>query len=121
MSFACCLPQPGLRRARAPSSDCNCSTKPRHVSRAATPRARPPRSGRNGAGRERISTIVAALVDTNVLVYRYDSRFPEQQKVATELLRRGIAEDSIRVAHQCIVEFVAVMQRLAATGKSTLS
>ena len=64
---------------------------------------------------------MAALVDTNVLVYRYDSRFPEQQKVATELLRRGIAEDSLRVAHQCIVEFVAVMQRLATTGKSTMS
>jgi predicted nucleic acid-binding protein len=54
---------------------------------------------------------VAALVDTNVLVYRFDPRFPEKQGVATELLRRGIADDSIRLPHQAIVEFVAVMTR----------
>jgi predicted nucleic acid-binding protein len=54
---------------------------------------------------------VAALVDTNVLVYRFDPRFPEKQRIATELLRRGIAEDSIRVPDQAIVEFVAVVTR----------
>jgi predicted nucleic acid-binding protein len=50
---------------------------------------------------------VAALVDTNVLVYRFDSRFPRKQKIATEILRRGIIEDSVRVPHQAILEFVA--------------
>ncbi len=35
---------------------------------------------------------MAALIDTNVLVYRFDSRFPEKQKIATNILRRGIAE-----------------------------
>jgi predicted nucleic acid-binding protein len=54
---------------------------------------------------------VAALVDTNVLVYRFDPRFPTKQRRATELLRRGIAEDSIRLPHQGIVEFVAVVTR----------
>lgn len=54
---------------------------------------------------------MAALVDTNVLVYRFDPRFPDRQKVATEILRRGIAEDSVRVPHQAIVEFVAVATR----------
>jgi predicted nucleic acid-binding protein len=54
---------------------------------------------------------VAALVDTNVLVYRFDGRFPEKQKVATEILRRGIAEDSVRIPHQAIVEFVAAVTR----------
>jgi predicted nucleic acid-binding protein len=54
---------------------------------------------------------VAALVDTNVLVYRFDTRFPEKRKVATELLRRGIAEDSVRVPHQAIVEFIAAVTR----------
>ena len=54
---------------------------------------------------------MAALVDTNVLVYRFDPRFPEKQRIATELRRRGIAEDSIRVPHQAIVEFVAVVTR----------
>jgi predicted nucleic acid-binding protein len=54
---------------------------------------------------------VAALVDTNVLVYRFDSRFPKKQKIATELLRRGIVEDSVRVPHQAIIEFVAAVTR----------
>lgn len=54
---------------------------------------------------------MAALVDTNVLVYRFDPRFPDRQKVATGILRRGIAEDSVRVPHQAIVEFVAVVTR----------
>jgi predicted nucleic acid-binding protein len=54
---------------------------------------------------------VAALVDTNVLVYRFDSRFPRKQKIATEILRRGIIEDSVRVPHQAILEFVAAATR----------
>ena len=54
---------------------------------------------------------MAALVDTNVLVYRFDSRFPEKQRRATELLRAGIANDSLRLAHQAVVEFVAATTR----------
>jgi predicted nucleic acid-binding protein len=54
---------------------------------------------------------VAALIDTNVLVYRFDNRFPEKQNIATGILRRGIAEDSVRIPHQAIVEFVAVVSR----------
>jgi predicted nucleic acid-binding protein len=54
---------------------------------------------------------VAALVDTNVLVYRFDSRFGAKQKAATEILRRGILEDSVRLPHQAIVEFVAAVTR----------
>jgi predicted nucleic acid-binding protein len=53
-----------------------------------------------------------ALVDTNVLVYRFDPRFPEKQQRATELLRRGIEEDSLRVPHQAVIEFVAVTTRV---------
>lgn len=63
---------------------------------------------------------MAALVDTNILVYRYDSRFPEKQRVATALLRRGIAEDSIRVPHQAIVEFVAAVTRPLPDGGALL-
>ena len=63
------------------------------------------------AGRERTCTAVAALVDTNILVYRFDSRFPRKQKTATEILRRGIAADSVRVPHQAILEFVAAVTR----------
>jgi predicted nucleic acid-binding protein len=63
------------------------------------------------AGQERISTAVAALVDTNILVYRFDNRFPEKQKIATDILRRGILENSVRVPHQAIVEFIAAVTR----------
>lgn len=55
---------------------------------------------------------MAALVDTNVLVYRFDPRDARKQRIATNLLRRGIAEDSTRVAHQAIVEFYAAVTRL---------
>jgi predicted nucleic acid-binding protein len=54
---------------------------------------------------------VAALVDTNVLVYRFDGRFPDKQRIATDLLRTGIAQGSIYLPHQSIVEFVAAVTR----------
>jgi predicted nucleic acid-binding protein len=54
---------------------------------------------------------VASLVDTNILVYRFDWRFPEKQRIATQVLRVGIAEGSAFVPHQAIVEFVAVAGR----------
>jgi predicted nucleic acid-binding protein len=54
---------------------------------------------------------VAALVDTNVLVYRFDPRFPDKQARATALLRRGLIEDSVRIPHQAVVEFVAATTR----------
>jgi predicted nucleic acid-binding protein len=64
------------------------------------------------AGNERISTIVAAtLVDTNVLVYRFDPRDRRKQKIATELLRQGLADGTIRIAHQAVVEFYSVVTR----------
>ena len=64
---------------------------------------------------------MVALVDTNVLVYRFDSRFPDKQRKATDLLRRGIADNSIRVPHQAIVEFVAVVTRPFDKSRSLLS
>ncbi len=54
---------------------------------------------------------MAVLVDSNVLVYRFDGRFPDKQKRATEVLRRGIIEDSVRLPHQAIIEFVAAVTR----------
>ena len=54
---------------------------------------------------------MAGLVDTNILVYRFDPRFPDKQRIATELLRDGISNDSIRVPHQAVVEFVAATTR----------
>ena len=54
---------------------------------------------------------MAALIDTNILVYRFDKRFAAKQKIATEILRRGIVEDSVRLPHQAILEFVAAVTR----------
>jgi predicted nucleic acid-binding protein len=63
---------------------------------------------------------VPALVDTNVLVYRFDPRFPEKQAIATDLLRRGIAQDDLRVPHQAIVEFLAAVTRPLDRGRPLL-
>ena len=76
---------------------------------------------RHEAGPALSYTAVAALVDTNILVYRFDPRFPEKQRVATEVLRRGIAEDSLRVSHQAIVEFVAAGTRPLVDDRPLLS
>ena len=51
------------------------------------------------------------LIDTNVLVYRYDPRFPDKQRIAADVLRDGIAAGSARIAHQSIIEFVAAATR----------
>lgn len=63
---------------------------------------------------------MASLIDTNVLVYRFDRRFPEKQRVATELLRRGIVDGSVALAHQAIVEFVPAVSRRLDDGSSLL-
>ena len=54
---------------------------------------------------------MAALVDTNILVYRFDPSSPSKQARATDLLRRGIAEESLRVPHQAVIEFVSAATR----------
>jgi len=64
---------------------------------------------------------VAGLVDTNVLVYRFDPRFPDKQRIATKLLRDGISNDSIRIPHQAVVEFVAATTRPIHGGDPLLS
>lgn len=54
---------------------------------------------------------MAALVDTNVLVYRFDPRFPEKRARADLLLRQGIEDDSLCIAYQAVVEFMAAVSR----------
>jgi predicted nucleic acid-binding protein len=61
-----------------------------------------------------------ALVDTNVLVYRFDPRFPRKQTIANELLRAGIADGSLHLPHQAVVEFVAAVTRAIAGGEPLL-
>jgi predicted nucleic acid-binding protein len=64
---------------------------------------------------------VPALVDTNVLVYRYDPRFPEKQRIAAALLREGIVEGGLRLPHQAILEFVAATTRPLAGASPLLT
>ncbi|MCI0589692.1 MAG: PIN domain-containing protein [Planctomycetes bacterium] len=64
---------------------------------------------------------MAGLVDTDVLVYRFGPRFPEKRRVATDFLRRGIVEDTLRLPHQAIVEFVSVVTRPLDQGRPLLS
>ncbi len=59
---------------------------------------------------------MAALIDTNVLVYRFDPRFPDKQRIATDLLRRGIAEGDLRIPHQAVLEFLAAVTRRTGKG-----
>jgi predicted nucleic acid-binding protein len=64
---------------------------------------------------------VACLVDTNILVHRFDPRFPAKQDRATALLRQGIADESIVVPHQALIEFVAAVTRPIARGAPLLA
>ena len=64
---------------------------------------------------------MASLIDTNVLVYRYDWRFPAKQRAATKLLREGVADGSIHLSHQAIVEFVAAVSRPLSDGQPLLT
>jgi predicted nucleic acid-binding protein len=50
-----------------------------------------------------------------------DPRFPEKRRIATALLRKGILEDSVRLPHQAIVEFLSVVTRPLPSGGVLLS
>jgi len=63
------------------------------------------------AGSVRTFTIVAWLIDTNILVYRFDPRFPDKQRTATLLLRDGLKKNVIRISHQALIEFMAAVTR----------
>ena len=64
---------------------------------------------------------MASLIDTNILVYRFDPRFPDKQETASRLLRDGLKKDSVRIPHQALVEFMAVVTRVRVGGHSLLS
>jgi predicted nucleic acid-binding protein len=66
------------------------------------------------------STIVAALVDTNVLVYVYDPRLPVKQRRASRILNAGLKSGGVRLAHQAVVEFVAAVTRPTHQGPPLL-
>jgi len=61
------------------------------------------------------------LIDTNVLVYRFDPRFPRKQGVATDLLRTGLEDGTAVLSHQTILEFVAATTRTRGAGTPLLT
>jgi predicted nucleic acid-binding protein len=63
---------------------------------------------------------VASLVDTNILVYCFDSRELAKRAQARELLRRGAAERTIQIPHQALIEFVSVVTRRKGYGNPLL-
>ena len=64
------------------------------------------------AGHAQICISVVSLVDTNMLVYRFDPRFPQKQRIAAEVLRSGVMNETLRIPHQVLMEFVAVVTRV---------
>lgn len=64
---------------------------------------------------------MAFLVDTNILVYRHDPRFPAKQMKAVKLLRDGLANGEARIPHQAIIELVAATTRPLRGGTSLLT
>jgi predicted nucleic acid-binding protein len=54
---------------------------------------------------------VASLVDTNILVYRFDPRDPVKKHIATKVLSEGLVAGDLVLPHQAIVEFVAAVTR----------
>lgn len=54
---------------------------------------------------------MAALVDTSVLVYLFDPRDRRKQRIAARVLEHGLKSDSLKIAHQAVLEFVAAVTR----------
>ena len=64
---------------------------------------------------------MASLIDTNVLVYRFDVRYPEKQRIARDVLQRGLRDDSVRIPHQALIEFVSAVTRTKVGSDPLLS
>ena len=63
---------------------------------------------------------MASLVDTNILVYRCDPRFPQKREIARALLWKGFLQEILRIPDQALVEFVSVVTRVMPDGHSLL-
>lgn len=61
-----------------------------------------------------------ALVDTNILVYRFDPRCERKQAIAADTLRRGLQSGELCLAHQSIIELVAAVSRPQSDGEPLL-
>lgn len=68
-----------------------------------------------------VASLAVCLIDTNILVYRFDPRFPDKQAAARDLLRKGLADDSVRIPHQALMEFVSATTRVRAGTRALLT
>ena len=64
---------------------------------------------------------MASLVDTNILIYRWDPRDPRKQAIAENLLHDSVGAGVLYLPHQAIVEFMAVAPRLRWMGQPVLT
>ena len=64
---------------------------------------------------------MAALVDSNVLVYCFDPGFPDKQQIARRRLRDGLEAGRLFVPHQALMEFVAATTRRSRAGAPLLT
>lgn len=64
---------------------------------------------------------MASLVDTNILIYRWDPRDPRKQSMAENLLRESLSAGVLYIPHQAIVEFMAAAPRLRWMGEPVLT
>ncbi len=64
---------------------------------------------------------MASLVDTNLLIYRWDPSDPRKQSIAENLLRESVSVGVLYIPHQAIVEFMAVAPRLRWMGQPVLT
>ena len=54
---------------------------------------------------------MSSLIDTNILVYRFDPRDEGKQTAATRLIRNELEAGTAHLAHQSILEFIAATTR----------
>lgn len=59
---------------------------------------------------------MASLVDTNILVYCFDSRTPSKRDAARTTLRQAGLASSAYIPHQALTEFVSVVTRGASAA-----
>ena len=59
---------------------------------------------------------MAALVDTNVLVYRFDPRDLQKQSKARLVLREGLQSGDLFIPHQALIEFVPAVTKVDPDG-----
>jgi hypothetical protein len=53
--------------------------------------------------------VAASLIDTNVLVYRFDPRFPKKQAIATQLLRESLSTTFLKVIFTALPTFLEML------------